>query len=168
LLTENAALEIAEIGHLPHYNNDIDGEATPEVVEQFKRKISAADAVLIASPEYNHSVPGVLKNAIDWASRRSPGETKTVLDGKPLGIMGVATGAFGTARMQEHLRIIAVAVNMQTVQRPFVLVPFAREKFDEQLRLIDEKTQAFVRDLLANLVLMARTQRTGQPTQTQE
>jgi chromate reductase len=161
LLPEDASLDIADISRLPHYNSDIDGDATPDVVRDFKAQIANADGVLIASPEYNHSVPGVLKNAIDWASRRNPGDKTTVLNEKPLGIMGVATGAFGTVRMQQHLRLIAVGVNMHVVQRPYVLIASAREKFDDDLNLTDETTRQFVSELLTELVELARAKKAG-------
>lgn len=158
LLPDDASLTITDLlRHLPHYNSDIDGDKTPDIVHQFKAQIAEADALLIASPEYNHSISGVLKNAIDWASRRNPGEAGSVLNNKPLAIMGVATGAFGTVRMQQHLRDIAVGVNMRVVQRPFVLIANARDKFDHELQLVDEDTKTFVRQLLENLIAITET-----------
>src|SRR5688572_26416461 len=101
LMPDEMTLEILDISGLPFYNADHDGAKMTDVVKQFKDKISKADALLIATPEYNYSIPGVLKNAIDWASR--PGG-KSPLIGKPTAMMGASTGGFGTVRAQLHLR----------------------------------------------------------------
>lgn len=147
MVPEGMTLEIYDLAPIPMYNADHDGDNMPEVVRDFKARIAEADALLFASPEYNHSVSGVLKNALDWASRGKP----SPLSGKPVALMGVATGMFGTVRGFQHLRDIAFATNMHVLNRPMVLVPKAREKFDQDLNLIDEPTRAFVDELLVGL-----------------
>jgi chromate reductase len=113
----------------------------------------AADALLIASPEYNWSVSGVLKNAIDWASR-SPDPP---LEGKPTAIMGASQGFFGTAKGQMHLRTICASCNMFVVNRPEVLVMRAQDdKFDEDVRLVDEISRQFLGQLLEALAELTR------------
>ena len=141
-------IEIAEIASFPPFNEDIEAKGTPVDVVDLKRRIAEADALLIATPEYNHSIPGVLKNAIDWLSR-DPGMP---LDGKPAAIMGASTGMIGTARSQMHLRIVALAVNMPILQKPEVYVATAQKKFDEQGNLIDEPTRQRVKALLEALM----------------
>jgi chromate reductase len=121
----------------------------PEKVKEFKGKIKAADAILIVTPEYNYSVPGVLKNAIDWASRPYGDNS---LESKPVAIMSASTGMLGGARAQYHLRQTFVFLNMQPVNRPEVMVNFAAQKFDEKGKLIDQKTQDLIKQLLYNLV----------------
>ena len=144
LQPDNMNIEIFDISDIPLYNEDIRVSGEPEPVKLFKHKIAEADALLIATPEYNYSIPGVLKNAIDWASRPP---TESPLNGKPLAIMG-AGGRMGTVRAQNHLRQIAVETNMLTMNKPEVLVARAREKFDKDGKLTDERTKAQIRKLL--------------------
>jgi chromate reductase len=141
-------IEIAEIGSFPPFNEDVEAKGTPPDVLELKRRIAEADALLIATPEYNHSVPGVLKNAIDWLSR----EPDMPLEGKPTAIMGASTGMIGTARSQMHLRIVALAVNMPVLLQPEVYVAAAQKKFDEHGELIDNPTRERVKALLAALM----------------
>jgi chromate reductase len=148
LLPGDANLEIFELDGIPPYNQDWDS-SVPEKVKEFKRKIKAADAILIVTPEYNYSVPGVLKNAIDWASRPYGDNS---LESKPVAIMSASTGMLGGARAQYHLRQTFVFLNMQPVNRPEVMVNFAAQKFDEKGKLIDQKTQDLIKQLLDNLV----------------
>lgn len=136
-LPEGVSMEIADLSQIPMFNQDTEADVPPSV-QRLKEAIAAADAVLIATPEYNHSIPGVLKNALDWASRRP-----NVFNDKPLGILG-AGGQFGTTRAQYHLRQIATALNMHAVNTPQVLVFNAWEKFDADGRLYDEATQKVV------------------------
>jgi len=117
-------------------------------VNEFKQAIAAADGMLIATPEYNYSIPGVLKNALDWASR--PGGNSP-LKMKPTAIMGATGGMWGTVRAQTHLRDILASTGTPVVLKPEVLVANAYQKFDEQCRLIDEPTRQFVSDLLSAL-----------------
>jgi chromate reductase, NAD(P)H dehydrogenase (quinone) len=120
---------------LPHYNQDLDRQP-PDVVEEFRNGIRSADGVLIVTPEYNYSIPGVLKNAIDWASRPSG---KAPIAGKPGLIMGAAIGRSGTMRAQLHLRQILSGMNVLLLVKPEVYVTFAGEKFDSEGRLIDDE-----------------------------
>ena len=149
VLPDRAALEIFDLEGIPPFNQDL--ENTPhEKVKEFKTKIKEADGLLIATPEYNYSVSGVLKNAIDAASR--PYGTSP-FEGKPVAIMGASIGMLGTARAQYHLRQSMVFLNAFPLNRPEVMVPFAESKFDETGRLKDEKTSEKIRELIAELVL---------------
>ena len=152
LVPNSAKLEVFELDGIPLFNQDLES-SPPEKVKEFKRKIKAADALLIATPEYNYSVPGVLKNAIDWASRPYG---DNAFEGKPVAIMSASTGMLGGARAQYHLRQSFVFLNMYPVNKPEVLVTFAPEKFDDKGRLLDEKTKKLIRELLDNLVAWAR------------
>jgi chromate reductase len=120
----------------------------PEKVKEFKAKIRAADAILIATPEHNFSVPGVLKNAIDWASRPYPDNS---FEGKPAAIMSASTGMLGGARAQYHLRQIFVFLDMHPINKPEVIVTFAGQKVDEQGRLTDETTRKVIKASLEAL-----------------
>ena len=157
-----AAVELAPAGarvvpydliDLPLYNGDLEAEGDPEPVAAFKKAIVAADALLIASPEYNHCIPGVLKNAIDWASRPA---RASVLTGKPVAIMGASTGRGGTARAQAHLRDGLAYTNGLVLPLPEVLVPLAAEKFDDESVLVDPVTREEVGDLLVSLAAWTR------------
>lgn len=148
LLPEDMTLEIYDIAEIPLYNNDLLlAEGLPPAVQQLKARINAADALLIATPEYNSSIPGVLKNAIDWASRP---RAESPFAGKPLAIMG-AGGVLGTSRAQNHLRQIAGGLNMLVLNKPEVMIQRAWEKFDQDGNLIDEASRKQVKDLLAAL-----------------
>ena len=136
------------VGEIPLYNQDVEAEGDPEPVQALKRAIGEADALLVATPEYNHGVPGVLKNAIDWASR-PPG--RSVLAGKPAAILGASPGITGTARGQSQLRQAFVFTDTPALPQPEILVYRAHEKFDAEGRLTDEKTREFVGKLLRGL-----------------
>ncbi len=140
-------IEIFDLSSIPLFNADLWIAGFPEPVQHFRDRIAAADALLIATPEYNYSVPGVLKNAIDWASR-SPDPP---LSGKPLAIMGATTGNWGTVRAQLHLRQVCVFTNMLPLNQPEVLIARAQEKFDVSGHLTDELTRDFIRKLLEAL-----------------
>jgi chromate reductase, NAD(P)H dehydrogenase (quinone) len=141
LAPESLEIEIAEIGDVPLYNADVEEAGVPEPVERLRALVRGADALLIATPEYNHGVPGVLKNTIDWLSR-PPRES--CLEGKPTALMGATPGAWGTVRAQGQLRQAFVFTNTPAMLNPEVLVARARDKFDEQGRLTDEVTREFV------------------------
>jgi chromate reductase, NAD(P)H dehydrogenase (quinone) len=147
LLPENTELEIFDLEGIPLFNEDLEGQP-PAKVKEFKAKIKAADALLIATPEYNYSMPGILKNAIDWGSR--PYGDNSFND-KPLAIMGVSGGLLGTARAQYHLRQTCVFLNLHLLNKPEVMVGVAKEKFDAIGRLTDEKTKELIKNLLVNL-----------------
>lgn len=145
---EDVTIEIIDISELPLYNQDHDGPHAPAAVLRFKEQLAAADALLFAVPEYNYSITGVLKNAIDWASRPPP---SSPLNDKPTAIMG-AGGMVGTVRAQLHFRQIAVFNNMHVLNKPEVRVMKAWEKFDADGNLVDEAIRMEVRALLESLV----------------
>ena len=138
LLPENVTLEIFDIEGIPLFNQDTESDI-PGKVKEFKSKIRGADALLIATPEYNYSVPGVLKNAIDCASRPY-GDNP--FDGKPVALMSASVGMLGGARGQYHLRQTFVFLNMYPLNGPEVIVPFAQDKFDANGKLTDENTKS--------------------------
>src|SRR5256886_17546162 len=147
LVPAGARLEVVEIGELPPYNQDLE-PAAPPVVAELKRRIRAADAILFATPEYNYSVPGVLKNAIDWASRPSG---DNAWEGKPVAIMSASLGMIGGARAQYHLRQMFVYLNMYPLNRPEVIIPNAADKFDSAGNLTDQHTKEKIQELLKAL-----------------
>jgi len=147
LLPEGMTLEKFDLSPIPLYSEDMRALGYPRSVQEFRERIAAAEALLISSLEYNHSISGVLKNAVDWVSR----PPDPPLDGKPVAIMGASTGNFGTVRAQMHLRQICVFCNMFPLNKPEVLVMRAQEKFDSRGQLVDETTRGFVRDLLMAL-----------------
>jgi chromate reductase len=145
-------LEIFDLGGIPLFNQDMENHPT-EKVKEFKAAIRAADALLIATPEYNYSMPGVLKNALDSASRPYG---DNALDGKPVAIMGASVGMLGTARAQYHLRQSCVFLNMLPLNRPEVMVPFAQDKIDETGRLTDQATREKIAELVKALIIWTR------------
>jgi len=157
LVPQDAVIEIFDIGGIPGFSED-DEKNPPAKVVELKKSIREADAILFVTPEYNYSVPGVLKNAIDWASRPYG---DSAWSGKPAAIMGASVGVFGTARAQYHLRQMFVFLNMFPLNQPEVMIGNAAERFDAAGNLTDETTQDFIRQLLQNLV--AWTRRIGQP-----
>jgi chromate reductase, NAD(P)H dehydrogenase (quinone) len=147
LMPEGAELEIITLDNLPPFNQDYENNE-PQAVRDFKNKIRQADALLIVSPEYNYSTSGVLKNAIDWASRPTG---RSVLEGKPAAIMG-AGGRFGTVRAQLHLRQVFLFLHMPVLMQPDVHIFNAWEKFDGDGNLTDEKTRQQIETLLLAFV----------------
>lgn len=148
LLPDDAVLDIFELEGIPVFNQDHDQDPPAKVVE-LKKRIRAADAVLIATPEYNYSIPGVLKNAIDWASRPYG---DSAWSGKPVAVMGASIGRMGTARAQYHLRQVFVFLDMHPLNKPEVMIGEAADRFDSDGNLIDERSRELIRDLLQNLV----------------
>jgi chromate reductase, NAD(P)H dehydrogenase (quinone) len=149
LMPAGGALETFDLAAIPLYNGDVEAQGVPAAVERFKAAIAAADGLLIVTPEYNYSIPGVLKNAIDWASR-PPNDSP--LNGKPVAFMGASMGGFGTVRSQLHLRQVCVFTNMYPLNRPEVHISTAQDKFDADGRLTDERTREAIRRLLAALL----------------
>ncbi len=145
---EVSLLDRTLLAQILPYNEDVRAKGEPAPVTALKEAVRQADALLIATPEYNFSIPGVLKNALDWASR--PPETSP-FSGKPVAIMGATVGAWGTVRAQMHLRQVCQALNMFPLNRPEVLVAFAAEKFTEDGHLTDEMACRLVRLLLEEL-----------------
>lgn len=151
LAPEGMEIELADISQIPMFNGDLQALGEPDAVAALKAQIRASDAVLIATPEYNFSIPGVLKNALDWVSR--PPEPP--FDGKPVAIMGVSPGPVGTARVQYHLRQVLVFMNTFTVNKPEVFISHSGNKFDADGNLTDETTAKFIRELLVSLQTLA-------------
>jgi chromate reductase len=147
MVPDGVTLEIFELEGIPLFNQDLELQP-PDKVKEFKAKIRAADAILIVTPEYNYSIPGVLKNAIDWASRPYG---NNAFDGKPVAVMGASVGMLGTARAQYDLRRSFVFLNMFPLNQPEVLVPFAQDKVDGNGRVTDEKTRRKIRELIESL-----------------
>jgi len=148
LVPKDAKLEIFDFEGIPPFNQDLENQM-PKRVREFKAKIKAADAILIATPEHNYSIPGVLKNAVDWASRPYRDNS---FEGKPVAIMSASPGMLGGARAQYHLRQVLVSLNMYPINRPEVIVASADEKIDEKGRVTDKKTRDKIRELLETLV----------------
>ncbi len=148
LVPKDAVLEIVEIGNLPLFNADLEANF-PLAAKEFKEKVRAADAILFVTPEYNYSTSGVLKNAIDWASRPFG---DSAWEGKPAAIMGAAIGPMGTIRAQMQLREMFVYLNIFPLNHPQVLIGDAKKKFDEEGNLIDEVTKERIQEMLKALV----------------
>ena len=140
-------IETADIGSIPLYNEDVRAQGFPPPVEKLRQQIKEADALLFVSPEYNYSIPGVLKNAIDWASR-PPDQP---FAGKPVAIMGAGAGMAGTARAQYDLRRCCVFLDMHPLNKPEVLIGVAHTKFDAEGAFTDEVGRSLIRDLLVAL-----------------
>jgi chromate reductase, NAD(P)H dehydrogenase (quinone) len=152
MLPAGARLEIFDLEGIPPFNQDFEN-SPPENVKEFKAKIKAADSILIASPEYNYSIPGVLKNAIDWASRPYGDNS---WNEKPVAMMSASTGAIGGARAQYHLRQTFVFLNMKPINKPEVIVTFASQKINSEGKLTDETTRKYIKDLMESLVLWTK------------
>ena len=148
LLSEDALLEAFDVSRFPLYNQDLELDP-PENVKEFKKKIRGSDAILFSTPEFNYSIPAILKNAIEWGNR-PPNDRSW--DGKPAAIMSASTGLRGGVRAQTHLRTIMVDLNMHPVNRPLLLVANAHDKFDANLQLTDNETRETLRNLLSSLV----------------
>jgi chromate reductase len=154
---KGASLEIFDLEGIPVFNQDLE-QSMPDKVREFKSKIKSADAILIVTPEHNYSIPGVLKNAIDWASRPYGDNS---FEGKPVAVMSASTGILGGARAQYHLRQIFVFLNMHPVNRPEVFVTLANQKFDDKGRLTDEKAEELIKRLLEVLVAWTKKLKLG-------
>ncbi len=147
LAPQGMTIEIFDLAPIPLYNEDVREQGLPPAVQEFRDKIAAADALVIATPEYNYSVPGVLKNAIDWASR-PPDQP---FDGKPIAILGASPSRLGTARAQYHLRQSFIYLNALLLNKPEVMIAQAHEVIDAEGRLTDQTTKDFLGDLLTAL-----------------
>jgi len=157
LAPEGVVVKLIDLHNIPIYDQD-DEMAPPASVLEFKRQILAADAILFTTPEYNYSIPGGLKNAIDWASRPYGDSAWT---GKPAAIMGASSGNLGTARAQYHLRQILVTLNMPTVNQPEVMIGNAASRFDQDGALTDQPTRQIIEKLLAALVQLVKLSARG-------
>jgi chromate reductase len=145
-------IEMGDIRGIPGYDEDLRAQGFPEPVTRLRDAIARADALLVVTPEYNFSMPGVLKNAIDWASR-PPDQP---FAGKALGIMGASASIGGTMRAQYHLRQSAVFLDMHPINKPEVFVARAQNAFDETGKLVDESARKLVRQHLESLQAWAR------------
>jgi chromate reductase, NAD(P)H dehydrogenase (quinone) len=152
MLPPDASLEIFDLEGIPLFNQDLE-KRLPDRVQLFKDKIKATDAILIATPEHNYSIPGVLKNAIDWASRPFGDNS---FAGKPAAIMSASTGMLGGSRAQYHLRQTFVFLDVHPINRREVMVPFAADKVDTNGNIKDELTRDKIKQLLEALVSWSR------------
>jgi chromate reductase, NAD(P)H dehydrogenase (quinone) len=144
----DATIEVFELDGIPPFNQDIESPP-PTIVANLKDRIRSSDSILFATPEYNYSIPGILKNAIDWASRPYG---DSAWEGKPAAIMGASVGMLGTARAQYHLRQVFVFLNMFALNRPEVMIPYAADKFDKEGNLTDAFTKGMIKQLVEALV----------------
>jgi chromate reductase len=152
LAPKDVQIEPFDLLGIPLYNQD-EEQNMPARVSEFKARIRAADAILICTPEYNYSMPGVLKNAIDWGSRPYVDNS---WEGKPVALMGASPGLFGTARSQYHLRQVFVTLNMFALNDPEVMIGKAQERFDAQGNLTDAKSREKVKELVEALAAWTR------------
>lgn len=159
LLPADAVLEIHPLHDLPFFNEDVEAEGLPTPVQALKARIVAADALLLAVPEYNYSIAPALKNALDWASRPYGA---SVLVGKPAAMLGASAG-MGTVRAQLHLRDVAITTGLHVLNQPEIFVGRADEKFDADLRLTDEPTRAILARMLQRLVHWTRAIQASAP-----
>ena len=156
LMPKDASLEIFDLEGIPPFNQDLENQM-PERVKEFKKRIKLADAILIATPEYNYSIPGVLKNAIDWASRPYGDNS---FEGKPVAVMSASIGMLGGARAQYHLRQSFVFLDMYPLNKPEVMVAFAPQKIDKNGKLTDENTRKIIKQMLERLIDWTRRLKT--------
>jgi chromate reductase len=147
LLPENMTFTITEVASLPFYNADVEQIGFPDSVQQFRAEVAAADALIFAVPEYNFSLPGVLKNALEWLSR----PPQAPVDGKPCAVFGASVSPLGTARGQFHFRHVCVSLNMVPVNVPHVDIANAKTKFDADSHLTDQLALDSLRQLLVEL-----------------
>ena len=158
LLPKNVTMGIVSIADQPLYNADLDLPAAkqrPSIVQQFRDVLATADGFVFVSPEYNYSIPGGLKNAIDWASR---GEDSPLLN-KPVAVMGATTGMWGTVRMQTAFLSVFTFLNMKPVLKPEVLIAQASKKFDANGKLIDDKAKDLIKRKLEALKILILKER---------
>jgi chromate reductase len=148
-------VEVFDLRELPLYDGDLDGETPPEPVRALKDAIDRADALFVTTPEYNWSLSGVLKNALDWASRPAG---RSVLKHKAIAIAGATGGSFGTVRGQLALRMVLASTGSYVLPDPLLHISFAREKFDTDGNLVDDETRAALRAQLEALVEWTRRQ----------
>ena len=163
-IPDDASLEVFDLEGILPFNQDLELQP-PDKVKEFKARIRAADAILIATPEYNYSIPGVLKNAIDWASRPYG---DNAFDGKPVAVMGASVGTLGTARAQYDLRRSFVFLNMLPLNQPEVMVAFAQDKVDSKGRVTDENTRKRIRELLESLIAWTRRTKLAEEVETKK
>jgi chromate reductase len=152
LAPEGVTIEPFDLEGIPPFNQDQERNP-PQKVAELKARARTADAILFVTPEYNYSIPGVLKNAIDWASRPYG---DSAWEGKAVAVMGASPGTLGTARAQYHLRQCFVFMNMHAVNRPEVMIATASQRFDSEGNLTDETAKKLIRQLIEELAKLAR------------
>ena len=153
LVPAGVSFEIVDIAHLPHYNEDLrDGQGFPKDVMEFRAKIAAADACVFASPEYNYSVSGAFKDALDWGSR-APNQPFV---GKPYAMISAANGLLGGSRMQLQLRQMMVSLDGVPINNPQVFISGAKDKFDTDMKYTDQAGRELIRQLLEKTVALGR------------
>ena len=153
VLSPGVSLDVFTLNDIPPYNADVQAQGDPEPVQELKQRLMEADAVLIATPEYNYSIPGVLKNAIDWASR--PPKT-CAFRKKPVGIIGASSGESGTMRGQLAILQVFVFLDSYVMGQPELRVTNAGQRFDDRGALIDEELRERLRAYVTALIEWAR------------
>ncbi len=150
---QGAEAELIDLGNpeIPLYNWDVEQQGFPESVRMFREKIASADAIIIAAPEYNHSISGVLKNAVDWASREP-----NAFKGKVAAVMGASDGGFGTVRMQPELREVLRQLDCWVIPAPDVAISRAQDAFGEDGKFKDQKQAEKLGKLVARLIDSAK------------
>lgn len=157
ILPEGVTFEIVEIAQLPFYSADVEQVGLPSTVIQFRAEVAASDALIFAVPEYNFSLPGVLKNALEWLSR----PPSPPAHAKPCGVFGASVSPLGTARGQFHFRHVAVSLNMHMVNVPHVDIANAKAKFDVEGRITDQASLESLKQLVTELQLLTGRLRAG-------
>jgi chromate reductase len=157
VVPQGMTFRIASLSDLPFYNADVEQLGFPPTVQQFRAEVAAADALLFAVPEYNFSVSGALKNALEWLSR--PPDPPAY--GKPCAMFGATVSPLGTARGQFHLRHVCVSLNLIAVNAPHVDIASAKAKFDSEDRLMDQPAIDLIRQLIEELRTLAVRLRNG-------
>lgn len=159
VLPEGMTFHVASIVALPFYSSDVEQAGIPEAVKNFRAEVAAADALIFAVPEYNFSLSGVLKNALEWLSR----PPNPPVNAKPCAVLGASVSPLGTARGQFHFRHVAVSLNMMMVNVPHVDIAGAKTKFDSQGELTDQAAIDSLKPLLAELKALTLRLHAGQP-----
>lgn len=147
LMPDGMEFDRFDLSGIPLYNDDVRTQGYPATVVELRERMEHADALLLATPEYNGSISGVLKNALDWASR----PPSPPVNGKPVAILGATTGHYGTSKAQLHLRAVCSSLNMHAVNRPKVLISRAQDAFNAQGRLVDDAARHYLSDLMLAL-----------------
>jgi chromate reductase, NAD(P)H dehydrogenase (quinone) len=162
LLPDGMTFEVAELADVPFYNADVEQTGFPDAVKEFRARVAGADALIFAVPEYNFSLSGVLKNALEWLSR----PPNPPVNGKPCAVFGASVSPLGTARGQFHFRHVCVSLNMVAVNVPHVDITNAKTKFDAQSQLTDTASLDALRQLLQELKTLALRLRASQQPKT--
>jgi chromate reductase len=157
ILPKGVSFKTAEISQLPFYSADVEQTGLPDTVKEFRAEVAASDALIFAVPEYNFSLPGVLKNALEWLSR----PPNPPANAKPCAVFGASVSPLGTARGQFHFRHVAVSLNMHVVNLPHVDIANAKSKFDVESQLSDQASLESLKQLVTELQLLTSRVRAG-------